>query len=53
MVTGKPDSQEAGFPLAPEMEQNPFILKWLAQVLSLAEKANREDKRDDSGWGNV
>jgi hypothetical protein len=35
------------------MEQNPFILKRLAQAPTLAEGANREDKRDDSGEGNV
>ena len=50
---GEPDGQEAGLTLTAEMEQNPFILKWLAQVPSLAEGANREDKRHDSGWENV
>ena len=53
VIAGEPDGQEAGFPLTPKMEQNPFILKWLAQDPSLAERANREDKRDDSGVGNV
>ena len=53
VAAGQPDRQHAGFPLAAEMEQNPFILKRLAQELSLAEGANREDKRDDSGVGNV
>lgn len=53
VVPGQPDDQEARFPLAPEMEQNPFILKRLAQAASLAEGATREDKRDDSGGGNV
>jgi len=53
MVPGQPDGQQAGLPLAAEMKQNPFILKRLAQVLSLAEGATREDKRDDSGKGKV
>ena len=53
MAAGQPDGQEAGFPLASEMEQNSFILKRLAQALSLAEGANREDKRDDSAEGKV
>lgn len=53
VVAGEPDSQEARFPLASEMKQNPFILKRLAQEPTLAEGANREDKRDDSGMGNV
>ena len=53
MVPGQPDGQQAGLPLAAEMKQNPFILKWLAQVLSLAEGATQEDKRDDSGEGKV
>ena len=53
MAPGQPDRQQAGFPLAAKMEQNPFILKRLAQVPSLAEGANGEDKRDDSGMGKV
>lgn len=53
VVAGQPDGQQAGFSLAAEMEQNPFILKRLAQAPTLAEGANREDKRDDSGEGNV
>jgi len=53
MVLAQPDGQQAGLPLAAEMEQNSFILKRLAQVFSLAEGANREDKRDDSEEGNV
>ena len=53
MVTGQPNGQEAGLTLAAEMEQNPFILKRLAQVFILAEGAIQEDKRDDSAGGNV
>ena len=53
VAAGEPDRQQAGLPLAAEMEQNPFILKRLAQDPSLAEGANREDKRDDSGRSNV
>ena len=53
VAAGQPDREEAGFPLAAEMKQNPFILKRLAQGLSLAEGANREDKRDDSAGGRV
>ena len=53
VMVGQPDCQEAGFALTAKMEQNPFILKRLAQVPSLAETANREDKRDDSGEGKV
>ena len=49
MVPGQPDGQQTGLPLAAEMEQNSFILKRLAQASTLAERANREDKRDDSG----
>jgi len=49
VATGQPNSQQAGLPLAAEMEQNPFILKRLAQAPTLAERANRKDKRDDSG----
>ena len=32
VAAGQPNGQEAGFPLAAEIEQNPFILKWLAHV---------------------
>jgi hypothetical protein len=53
VVPGQPDGQQTGLPLAAEMEQNSFILKRLAQDPSLAEGANWEDKRDDSGEGNV
>ena len=53
MAAGEPNRQQAGLSLAAEMEQNPFILKRLAQDFSLAEGANREDKRDDSGRSNV
>jgi len=53
MAAGEPNRQQAGLSLAAEMEQNPFILKRLAQDPSLAEGANREDKRDDSGRSNV
>ena len=53
MVAGQPNRQEAGLPPATEVKQNPFILKWLAQGFSLAEGATQEDKRDDSGVGNV
>ena len=49
VAAGQPDSQQAGFPLASKMEQNTLILKWLAQGGTLADPANREDKRDDSG----
>jgi len=53
VAAGEPDRQQAGLPLAAEMKQNPFILKRLAQGPSLAEGANREDKRDDSAGGKV
>jgi hypothetical protein len=53
VAAGEPDGQQAGLPLSAEMKQNPFILKRLAQGLSLAEGANREDKRDDSAGGKV
>jgi hypothetical protein len=53
VAAGEPDRQQAGLPLAAEMKQNPFILKRLAQDPSLAEGANREDKRDDSAGGKV
>ena len=53
VAAGKPDRQQAGLPLPAEMKQNPFILKRLAQGPSLAEGANREDKRDDSAGGKV
>ena len=53
VLTGQPDGQQAGFPLAAQMEQNSFILKRLAQVPTLADGAKREDKRDDSAGGNV
>ena len=53
VAAGEPDGQQAGLPLAAEMKQNPFILKRLAQGPSLAEGANREDKRDDSAGGKV
>jgi hypothetical protein len=32
MATRQPNGQQARFPLAAEIEQNPFILKWLAHV---------------------
>ena len=32
VATGQPNGQEARFPLAAEIEQNSFILKWLAHV---------------------
>jgi len=32
VATGQPNGQQARFPLAAEIEQNPFILKWLAHV---------------------
>ena len=32
MPAGQPNGQQARFPLAAEIEQNPFILKWLAHV---------------------
>lgn len=32
MATGQPNGQEARFSLAAEIEQNPFILKWLTHV---------------------
>jgi len=35
VTTGQPNGQEARFPLAAEIEQNPFILKWLAHVALL------------------
>jgi hypothetical protein len=35
VTTGQPNGQEARFPLAAEIEQNPFILKWLAHVAPL------------------
>ena len=53
VAAGQPDSQKTGFPLAAKMEQNTLILKWLAQAGSLADPANREDKRDDSAGQNV
>ena len=53
VAAGEPNRQQAGLSLAAEMKQNPFILKRLAQEPSLAEGANRRDKRDDSGWRNV
>ena len=53
VAAGEPDRQQAGLPLTAEMKQNPFILRRLAQGPSLAEGANREDKRDDSAGGKV
>jgi len=53
MPPGQPYGQQARLPLPTEMKQNTFILRWLAQVAILAERANREDKRDDSGKRNV
>ena len=38
MLAGEPDGEEAGFPLAAKMEQNPLILNRLAQVGTLAEE---------------
>ena len=38
VLAGEPDGEEAGFPLAAKMEQNPLILNRLAQVGTLAEE---------------
>ena len=38
VLAGKPDGEEAGFPLAAKMKQNPLILNRLAQVGTLAEE---------------
>ena len=35
VATGQPNGQQARFSLAAEIEQNPFILKWLAHVALL------------------
>ena len=35
VTAGQPNGQQARFPLAAEIEQNPFILKWLAHVSPL------------------
>jgi hypothetical protein len=32
VAAGQPNGQQARFPLAAEIEQNSFILKWLAHV---------------------
>ena len=38
MLAGEPDGEEAGFPLAAKMKQNPLILNRLAQGGTLAEE---------------
>ena len=53
VLTRQPNGKKARLPLSSQMEQNTFILKWLAQGASLADRANRKDKRDDSGGKNV
>jgi hypothetical protein len=35
VATGQPNGQQTRFPLTAEIEQNPFILKWLAHVALL------------------
>ena len=53
MASGQPNGQKAGLPLSAEMKQNAFILKCLAQVVTLADPAIGDDKGDDSEDKNV